>query len=132
MSMEGAGFPRFTKNFRSSRGRDKYEREFSRILYDCLRDALNEILGETTSVAILHHIDEKQLLAEIESLTETLERIFGSGSCIIEQFILERLCSRLELDFEKFKNREFTYCIMEARDKWIAYKRMADSKKRKH
>ena len=130
--MEGAEFLRFIKNLRSSRNRDRYEREFSRILYDCLRDALNEILGETTSATILRHIDEKQLPAEIESLTETLERIFGSGSCIIEQFILERLCSRLELDFEKFKDREFTYCIMEARDEWIAYKRRADSEKRKH
>ena len=130
--MEGAEFLRFIKNLRSSRNRDRYERELSRILYDCLRDALNEILGETTSATILRHIDEKQLPAEIESLTETLERIFGSGSCIIEQFILERLCSRLELDFEKFKDREFTYCIMEARDEWIAYKRRADSEKRKH
>ncbi|MCD6088500.1 hypothetical protein J7K07_02115, partial [Candidatus Bathyarchaeota archaeon] len=126
--MEGAGFPRFIiKNLRSSRNRDRYEGEFSRILYDCLRDALNEILGETTSATILRHIDEKQLPSEIESLAETLERIFGSGSCIIEQFILERLCSRLELDFEKFKDREFTYCIMEARDEWIAHKRRADS-----
>lgn len=131
--MEGAGFPRFIiKNLRSSRNRDRYEGEFSRILYDCLRDALNEILGETTSATILRHIDEKQLPSEIESLAETLERIFGSGSCIIEQFILERLCSRLELDFEKFKDREFTYCIMEARDEWIAHKRRADSEKRKH
>jgi len=130
--VEGAEFLRFIKNLRSSRNRDRYERELSRFLYDCLRDALNEILGETTSATILRHIDEKQLPAEIESLTETLERIFGSGSCIIEQFILERLCSRLELDFEKFKDREFTYCIMEARDEWIAYKRRADSEKRKH
>ncbi|MBS7615070.1 hypothetical protein KEJ18_04995 [Candidatus Bathyarchaeota archaeon] len=100
----------------------RYEKEFDKILRECIDGTLKKVLGEATSTIILYHIGNDSLSEGIEFFAEALERILGTGAYILEWAILKELYSCIELKIEEKPNYKFADYVKEARTTWFTEK----------
>lgn len=83
-------------------------KDFQKTILEAIEEGLST-LGESPKQAILFHLENTFKLRQEEipkNLTEfkkALEKIFGPGASYLERLILERLCDKLNLDFERIK-----------------------------
>ena len=102
------------------------EENFSEFFLDALDEGLNGVLGGSAKEAILYHLEHSFSIkkAEIPEKPDTfhafLEKIFGPGALMIEEYILRVLYSRLNLSYEERSNYGFTDYLREVRTRYEA------------
>ena len=93
---------------------------FEKILMEAVDEGLL-MLGESGRDVVyfrLRHsyaLSKEDVPAHPEIFVECLEKIFGSGSRVIEKAIIKSLYSKLGLEYVKKKNFDFLECLNEAK-----------------
>jgi len=87
---------------------------FNRLLTECIESTLKETLGETPTRALVYYLGGEDSVMGLEVFAERLEEVLGSGARAIKKAILERLCSRAEVEFQDLhyqEGKEFVDCV---------------------
>jgi hypothetical protein len=93
---------------------------FEKILIEAVDEGLL-MLGESGRDVVyfrLRHsyaISKEDVPAHPEIFVECLEKIFGTGSRVIEKAIIKSLYSKLGLEYVERKNFDFLECLNEAK-----------------
>lgn len=99
------------------------EDQFKKILIESIDHALL-ILGTSIQKSIYFHLKKDYSLTRenipenMEAFSNGLKSIFGAGGLVIERLILENLCLKLGLKYEKKKNFRFIEGLNRAREAW--------------
>jgi hypothetical protein len=84
---------------------------FDDMLVETIKEVLENIFDEQTAITILQYINESnkaKIDARIQSFSDSLQKILGSGATIIEDLILESLYSKLRAELKWRKDYAFT------------------------
>ncbi len=91
---------------------------FELILLEAVDDGL-AVLGESVKLAIYFHV-EKEYSVEREEIPQkirdfscAIRKIFGPGSRVIENIILQKLCEKLNQNYEVVKNKDLLVVVEE-------------------
>lgn len=82
-------------------------REFDRVLLEAVEECLRQVLGETAAEVTLLHLERKsglkreEIPRNIEEFSSALTELLGSGTNPLEKLVIELLCSKLEVEYEK-------------------------------
>lgn len=86
--------------------------QFKNILFEAVRDGLSSI-GTSIPTAVLPYFERQGsigpggIIDDPEAFHESLKEIFGFGSKLIENRILELLCAKLGISVESENNHSF-------------------------
>lgn len=91
------------------------EEDFDKILFECVYNMFVEILGQSTTIAVFHHLGIDSSKVKTEVFAENLERIFGSGAYFLEKRVLENLYSQAGKTFQEKEGHKFTDYVNEVK-----------------
>jgi hypothetical protein len=82
------------------------KRDFDAILVECIRQTVVDILSSQVADALFRYLETVYLLpaeavpSRLDTLFNTLEKLFGSSGKIVEKMIVKGLYSRLSIEFD--------------------------------
>ena len=82
------------------------EKNFEKIFMEAVDEALM-VLGESGKHMVFFHLERSysikkdEIPKKPEAFITGLRKIFGSGATVLEKLILENLCSKLGLQYER-------------------------------
>lgn len=87
-------------------GANDRKRDFDAILVECIRQTVVDILSPQVADALFRHLETVHLLkaeaipSRLDTLFNTLEKLFGSSGKIVEKRIVKEVYSRLSIEFD--------------------------------
>jgi hypothetical protein len=102
--------------------------EFDRKLLDSIDEILRYVLGDINRQIIFDYLEEKfcpisEIPGRLDLFSEGLNRLLGTGrgqilcsAAILEHAIVERLCSKLGIKYDRNGSSAFSECIRKLRE----------------
>jgi len=107
---------------REEKLRERKER-LDDLLLSAVDEALNQVFKKEGTEAIYNilgdkcHLKLEEIAEKPEDFAASLKTLLGSAAPIMEKFILENLCSKLQLKFEEKQGYKFSDYMKELREK---------------
>jgi hypothetical protein len=73
--------------------------EFARLVQESVTGTLEDILGQSGSMAVLYHLHIDKSQINTEEFHVALFRLFGQPAIVLEKMIIKRLYTQLRLSF---------------------------------
>jgi len=95
----------------------KRKMKFEKLLIKSVDDSLKDTFGEVATEIIYKHLEKKHSLKQedipkkLEVFIEGLEKFFNSGATVVEELVLEKLCSNLGLEYPDKEHYSFVNYI---------------------
>lgn len=99
------------------------KRDFDAILVECIRQTIVDVLSPQVADALFRHLETVYLLkaeavpSRMDTLFNTLDKLFGSTGKIVEKRIVKGLYSRLSIEFVNDPKKTLLEHIEYARQK---------------
>ncbi len=93
---------------------------FDEVFDETVDEVIKNVFEDKAAKSILIYFkesDSQELNEKVRVLTESLPKILGAGSVIIEDLILEALYLKYGMELRRRKGYGFTNYIMELRDR---------------
>lgn len=89
------------------------------LMLDAINEGLTGYIGESASLAVYYHIEKDpherlEILKNPRTFAEGLEKIFGFGAYYLERAVVEKLYSKVGINFEEKKDYAFADYVEEA------------------
>ena len=95
--------------------------EFDSILLDVVESTFKMVFGEATANMIFLQLEKRgslsreQIPLNIEAFSSGLGKLLGSGALSLQESIVKRLCSRLQLEYDPRLAENFVDYVRELR-----------------
>jgi len=79
------------------------------------------VFGEAIANTVFLQLEKRggltrdQIPRNVEAFSSDLGKLLGSGALVLQELILKRLCSRLQLEYDPKLATNFAACIQELR-----------------
>jgi len=91
------------------------KKKFDEILFECINNTFIEVLGQSSTIAVFHHLGIGSSEVKADLFAESLVKIFGSGAPVLEKHILEDLYSHAGKTFQEKEGYKFIDYVNEAK-----------------